>query len=616
VKRNLITGKQAISIGLLMVLAGLMGCATTQKPSQPDETLPAFSDSQQSLGDDASSDANMVSKAQVGAKSGEVNKQENTATQEATITPEAFYYLLSGEIAGQRQRFNLSADSYIKAAQLTQSPQVAARAAQIAIYAKDYAAALDAATVWTNVEPDNITARKLIAGLQLKQGETDQAISNYVHVLSASGVDFEQSAIQIAGSVSANTTQPYPIIDALSNHFPGTAELPFAYAVVAARQKDFEIAESKLDQALAIRPDWDSALLMKTKLVAQSGDTAKASKMLADATRQFPDNAEIHTLYAKLLAMQHDYPKSIKHFKRVVDLDPGNADAGFSLAIIQSTLGDFDAAREGLLELAKNPSHRQRAYLQLGQLAAENKLPDEALAWLDQVDSGALAYDAQIYASEILLEQKDVEGALNRLSKLRNLYPQLSTRIALREAEIHSQNKQLEEAIEVLNGAIETDLGSKQLFYMRSLLADQVGRYELAESDLKAVLALEPDSVNALNALGYILCNRTERLQEAEQYLLRAIKIKPDDPAIMDSMGWLRFRQHNYEAALKYLQAAYQQNNDVEIGAHLAEIFWALDRREEARLVLQEVWGKDSDHDALMQMRQRLPQAFLGIVSN
>jgi tetratricopeptide (TPR) repeat protein len=355
---------------------------------------------------------------------------------------------------------------------------------------------------------------------------------------------------------------------------------------------------------------------MKTKLVEQSGDTVKATNMLENATSRFRVNAEIHTLFAKLLAMQHDYPRAIKHFQRVVDLDPDNADAGFALAIMQSTLGDFDSARDGLLELAKNPKYRQRAYLQLGQLAAENKRPDEALAWLEQVDSGALAYDAQIYASEILLEQKDIEGALNRLSKLRNQYPQLSARIALREAEIYSKNKQLEEAITVLSSAVEVDSTNKQLFYMRSLLADQVGKYALAETDLKAVLALDPESVNALNALGYILCNRTDRLQEAEQYLVRAIQLKPDDPAIMDSMGWLRFRQHNYEAALKFLQAAYQLNNDVEIGAHLAEIFWALDRQDEARLVLQEIWNKDSGHDALLQMQQRLPQAFSGIVSN
>ena len=600
-----------IFTGLLIALTGLTGCAISDKPELSNDLLPAYSNSEQPVDSNnkALEESDPAQQEQVD------NGGKETAVNEPleTITPEAFYYLLSGEIAGQRNHFNLSADSYLKAAELTQSPQVAARAAQVAMYAKDYDKAIDAARVWIDVEPENITARKLIAGLQLKQGETEQAIDNYAHVLSAPGVDFEKSAVQIAHNVLANTSQPYPVIEALMKRFPGTAELPFAYALVAAKRKDFKSAESMLDQALAIRPDWDSALLLKIKLVAQSGDTVAAIEMLEEATTQFPDNAEIHMLYAKLLAMQQDYPKAAEHFQRVTDIDPGNSDAGFALAIMHSAVGDYDLARDELLELAKNPDNRQRAYLQLGQLAAENKLIDEALAWLDRVDSGVLGYDAQIFASEILLEQKQVDEALNRLSKLRNQYPQQSVAIALRQADIYSQNNQSENAIEVLDGVIETNPQEKQLLYMRSLLADQVGRFDLAESDLMAVLAMEPDNVNALNALGYILCNRTDRLDEAEQYLERAIQLKSDDPAIMDSIGWLRFRQGNLDAALKYLQAAYQQKNDVEIGAHLAEVYWMLDRQNDAKKVLQEVWLKDSTHDSLLQMQKRFPAAFVEI---
>ncbi len=611
-KRNIIINRHAVLVATVLAFTGLSGCATPEKAPLSNSMLPAFSKKSERSSDTE----HQLSTKRSGIAQTEDKKTSITESSEETITPEAFYYLLSGEIAGQRNRLNLSADSYIRAAKLTNSPKVAARAAQIAMYAKDYKTAMDAAEVWTDREPNNIAARKLVAGLQLKQGNTEEAINNYTSVLSTADIDFEKSAVQIADSIATNTTTPYPVIDALIERFPGTAELPFAYAYIAARQKDFKTAENNLDKALAIRPDWDAALLMKTKLVAQSGDTVTAMEMLKKSTVRFPENAEIHTLYAKLLAMQHDYPKAIEHFQRVVDLDPGNVDAGFALAIMQSTVGDFDSARDGLLELAKNPKQRQRAYLQLGQLSAENKLYDEALAWLDQVESSPLAYDAHIYASEILLQQKDIQGALNQLRKLRNKYPQLSPRIALREAEIYSKNNRLEEAVEVLSGVIATNPAEKQLLYMRSLLADQIGDYPLAESDLKALLKIEPDNVNALNALGYILCNRTERFEDAEYYLLRAIKLKPNDAAIMDSMGWLRYRQNNLEDALRYLQSAYEQNNDVEIGVHFAEVLWASNQQEQARTVLQKVWKKDSAHQSLNTMRKRLPEAFIGIIAD
>ncbi|HFD10947.1 MAG TPA: tetratricopeptide repeat protein [Crenotrichaceae bacterium] len=615
-KRNIISYMRTISVGLLFVLAILTGCATSEKTplETSTSTLPAFSRSIQQEGLRAVDENDQQVDQALNKTQLEGRAKKEPTEQEVTITPEAFYYLLSGEIAGQRSDYNLSADSYIRAARLTNSPRVAARAAQIAMYAKDYKVAMDAATVWANSDPDNIAARKLVAGLQLREGDTEKAIDNYTRVLSSPGVDFEKTVLQIAESIVSNTSKPYPVIESLIERFPGTAELPFAYAYIALRQNDVATAERNLEKALSLRPDWDAALLMKTKLVAQSGDTATALAMLEKATLQFPDNAEIHTLYAKMLAMQHDYPKAVKHFQRVVELDPGNADAGFALAIMQSALGDFDSARDGLLELAKNPRYRQRAYLQLGQLSAENQLYDEALAWLDQVESGPLAYDAHIYASEILLKQHDLEGALSQLKRLRNQFPQLNARITLREAEIHSKNNQPEKAVEVLSAALEINPEDKQLLYMRSLLADQIGDYQMAESDLKALLKLEPDNVNALNALGYILCNRTDRLHDAEGYLQQAFKLKPNDPAILDSMGWLRYRQKNINDALKYLQSAYLQNNDVEIGAHLAEVLWVGNQHEQARHILQEIWKKDSAHDVLLKMKQRFPQAFIGIV--
>ncbi|MCH9696663.1 MAG: tetratricopeptide repeat protein [Gammaproteobacteria bacterium] len=598
---------------LLVMLVIVSGCASIDKPGLSDNTAKSYSETDKSA-IVKSKQAATVAKTteETKHKGAELDQTED----EPTISPEALYYLLSGEIAGQRNRIKLSADSYVKSAKLTNSPKIAARAARIAMYAKDYKTAMDAAKVWTDNDPDNVSARHLVADLQLKRGKTGQAIDNFALILSSPDINFEKTAVRIADSIVSSTEKPYPVIDALLQRFPGTAELPFAYALIAIKLKDFGTAETYLDQTLTLRPDWDAALLMKTKLVAQSGKTEEAMTMLNQATRRFPDNAEIHALYAKLLAMQHDYSNAVVHFQRVVELDPENADAGFALAIMQSTLGDFDSAKERLLELAKNPKHRQRAFLQLGQLSAENKLYDEALDWLDQVDSSALAYDAHIFASEILVEQNDYQGALDQLRKLLNKYPQLTPRIALRQADIYNKIDQPEQAVEVLSNAVTSSPTDKQLLYMRALLADQIGDYPMAESDLRALLKIEPDNVNALNALGYILCNRTDRLDEAERFLNQAISLKPNDPAIMDSIGWLRYKQNNVKEALQFLQSAYQKNKDVEIGTHLAEVLWAGGQFTEANQVLQELWNKNSSHEALLKMKQRLPEVFEGVNTN
>ena len=122
---------------------------------------------------------------------------------------------------------------------------------------------------------------------------------------------------------------------------------------------------------------------------------------------------------------------------------------------------------------------------------------------------------------------------------------------------------------------------------------------------LKIILKTEPDNAHALNALGFTLADQTERYDEAYAYLKRAIEIMPEDPAIIDSLGWVQYRLGNYDEAIRLLRTALSRFDDPEIAAHLGEVLWVSGNQQEASGIWQEALKKSPDDPVLLKVMQR-----------
>ena len=137
-------------------------------------------------------------------------------------------------------------------------------------------------------------------------------------------------------------------------------------------------------------------------------------------------------------------------------------------------------------------------------------------------------------------------------------------------------------------------------------MAERVNKPEIVEADLKKILAVEPNNVEALNALGYTLLGKSSRYADAEKYLQKAINLEPDEAVIIDSYGWLQFKLGNTERALDYLQQAYEKQQENEIAAHLAEVLWALGKKDEARKLFNKVIKESPDDEYLRDFQRRI----------
>jgi tetratricopeptide (TPR) repeat protein len=115
-----------------------------------------------------------------------------------------------------------------------------------------------------------------------------------------------------------------------------------------------------------------------------------------------------------------------------------------------------------------------------------------------------------------------------------------------------------------------------------------------------------PKSALSLNAYGYTLADRTDRYREAEKLIRKALRYTPDNPAIIDSLGWVLFKLGKYDEALAELERAYKGMQDHEVAAHIVETLFVMGREDEALKRLEEAEEKTPESPLLEAVRSRL----------
>ncbi len=224
----------------------------------------------------------------------------------------------------------------------------------------------------------------------------------------------------------------------------------------------------------------------------------------------------------------------------------------------------------------------------------------------EKVGNGSQGLDAVIRRAVMLGKLGRLDEAQALLEELATQLPQMNDRFVLTEGDILLDAGATDKAIAVYTDALASTPDNADLLYARSLVYERSGRIPLAEADLRQILVKSPDDARTLNALGYMLTVHGNNLAEAQQLIDRALVLTPDEPAVIDSAGWLRFRQGHPQDALPLLQKAYAQFPDAEIAAHLGEVLWSLGNKDEARALLARASHDDPDNAVLRDTVKRI----------
>jgi len=514
------------------------------------------------------------------------------------------YSILVGEMAARERDYGLAFTQYLRAARLSGDPRLAELAARSAVSLDDPEAGRRATALWIALAPDALKARQLAAYVAVRSGDRDTALLQLRRVVELS--DDPGEGYMAAAQLVTSTEDPkerLALMQALVGEEVDDADAQLALATLAAAADEVDLAFDSARRAAELRPGWSRPPLLIGRLLIDLGrfDEARAEMESSLKTMTLQEAQQLRLVYARLLLDADAEDEALAMFDAVLELEPDQTEALFAAAVLHLQRKDLTEAREYLTRLQSLGKRRNDAAFLLGQLEDEAGDPDQALDWYQQV-RGRNAADAQLRIAAIYAAQGKMKQAREILQRLRDQSPEDQPMLFMIEAELLRDQDLDGEALDVYSAALERYPDSGDLLYARALHAVELGQVDVLERDLRHLLISDPDNADALNALGYTLADRTDRLAEAYSFIERALQLRPDEPAILDSMGWVLYRLGKAEQAEPYLRRALEMTFDAEIAAHLGEVLWAMGRRDDARSVWEKAMDEDPKHEYLLRV--------------
>lgn len=526
------------------------------------------------------------------------------ATREFPV--ETFYSLLVAELAGNRGRYDIELGNYIQEAHRTRDPGVTARATRIARYLNAHQATLNTALLWIELEPDNSEALYIAATELAQSGQLLDAFKHSEKLLALGSTPiFQNIAVRADQATDIQRESLLANFDRLLAEHPQDLQLLVGKGFLLQQQGKLEEALAEVDKALLLRNDDIAAAVLEAQLLYQLDRPEESLTRLLTLLQQNPQNRRLRLQYARMLA-NIDLEKAQEQFEILVRQSPDDSELILSLALVAGELGNTALARESFVRLLEMGEQSDSAHYYMGQIEAQDGNSDTALEHFEQVEQGPDFLPALNQAVNILIGRGDLAEAQRKMRDVRKRFEDQTEQFYLLEAQALARYQHLDRAEALLTQALTLHPSSTELLYSRAMINEQRDMIELTENDLRTVIKYQPNNAAALNALGYTLADRTDRYQEAYELIDQALSIEPNDPSIIDSMGWVQYRLGNYEEALLRLREAMKAFPDHEIAAHLGEVLWVMGETEEARAVWSQGLELNPDSDIIPSVMQRL----------
>lgn len=523
------------------------------------------------------------------------------------LTRELMFHVLAGQIAAQRGEHQAAFRHFLEAAQQARDEALAEKAARAALAVGEEEAIGQGVALWLDIAPDSLAAHQLAAFVRLQRQDLDGAMFHLRRLVNLTSDGGESGFVQLARLVHKLRPpgQRMEVMELLTQDEPENADAWFARALVAAGTERNEEAVAAARRATELRPEWTEPRLFLVQLLKDLERPAEARETLERFVAEQPRDQSLQTLYAQFLVDEKELERAREVFATLLVESPREPDVLFALGILSLQLEDLAAGRDYFTRLRDSEERRDDAAYYLGRVEELDGKPEAASRWYDKV-RGAHALDARIRLTRIEAQGGDLTKARERLRQLRDQNRKQAVLLFLVEAELLAEMGLNPEAMKVYDAALAAYPDDRELLYARGLHGAAMQRLEVVESDLRRLLDLEPDHADALNALGYSLADMSDRYTEALDLIERALALKPDEGAILDSMGWVQYRLGRLESALDYLrQASAKLPDDPEVAAHLGEVLWALDQRDEARQVWDKARAASPEHAYLLRVLDR-----------
>ena len=504
------------------------------------------------------------------------------------------YNLLIAEFAIYDHDLTLAAEKYLQEAYNTQDVGIAAHATKLAIYSNDKKVALSAAQLWHELAPEEINAATIFADLLIQSGEALHGLNILAKFLSASS-DVKFNSLHKV-TLPAGERQIEQLIESMQhlvNDFPGHFELSLSLAVLRQKNQQAEQALQLLKQLSSDDRQRIEVITKSAELIHQLEGPRHAADYLAQRMKKGNDHFSLQYYHAKLLS-QFNLPGAEKAFAQLLETHSNDVRLLFSHALIAFENKSFGEAKQSFEQLLVLQRQTNASYFHLGRIAEYNHQPTEAEHFFRQVGKGTYFMPATLQLVTLQASSGKIDKARTYLTSLRKTNLDKAPQFWALEAELLNSNGDFFAAYGVLNQAILAFPEQLMLRLERSFISERLDDFLATEKDLRFVLDRDPKNITALNALGYMLTNHTQRYEEALTLIHQAIALRPNDGAIIDSLGWVQYHLGDWKVATQNLERAFKILPDDEVAAHLIEVYWEHGATYKARRLIKKLKHSDS----------------------
>jgi Flp pilus assembly protein TadD len=582
-----------------LLLAGCASVPMTATPSPSPAAATASDDTDESAAGDEASSAG-------GDKAGKETEEKNLPKQE--LTPELLLGFLVGDFAAEEGNTQLAAETWLELARRTHDPRAAERALELSAQSGRFDNLFAAGRMWRDYAPNSLQARYtyvaiLVSGRQL--GEAEKEITQWLldDPTSAPAILLDLHTMLAKYPDKQETLALTKRVAAAHEDLP---EAAMAVAFAAQDAGDTATALSATDKAIKQRPDWVGAVIFRSTLTEKNDPQASVAYLEA-AQKHLPKSLQLRVALARAYNAADHHEDARKAYKQLGADYPNEIEfpVGEALADMQlHRLNEAEAALNRALML--HPRHPGALHYHLGLIAEEQSDLERARSEYGKVDEAD--YRIQTATRMVHIEAKTghKDAALEQLAQIPNHSTAEQIAHVQLEAQLWAELKDLQHARQTLDRGLAEHRDNSDLLYDRSLIFDRLGDVADAENDLRRFLSLNPDNPTGLNALGYTLANRTDRLEEAEQLIRQALAKEPENPVIQDSIGWVLVRRGKLQEGSQWLAKAFAAMPDPEIAAHYGEALWRSGKQGEARKVWDQGRKLDANQEVLAETVRRL----------
>ena len=406
---------------------------------------------------------------------------------------------------------------------------------------------------------------------------------------------------------------------------------PLTKVWILAGQKKYSQALTELDKAGQANPSFRSLFaLHRAFLLDQSNQTLQAEKAYTDVVKQYfslrnalaaadffkrqhNENA-VRQIHDRMKA-ELPVPLAIETLSDTLsdDMAVGNATQGFAniLFDLATVLQQENSSRLALLyaRLAEGILPEQPMFdVLMGDIFSDMKRYDQARGFYDAIGADNLFYPvAQLRIADNYALNGDIDAALKALEPL-SKQTGLRRQVLMQMGDLLRADKQFARAIpyytQIIDELKEPKKDDWALYYARGICYESNKDWAKAEADLQQALKLNPEQPEVLNYLGYSWADQGVKLDEAFEYVSRAHAQTPEDPYILDSMGWVLYALGHFKEAVPYLEEAVQMlPADPVINDHLGDVYWQVGRDQEARFQWERALKNDDTDDGKLAAR-------------